>query len=315
MDVDGTEATMGENSSSSESLAEGVVAKAIPGRGIGAFAVKDFGAGECVFIEPAIFVSALAVPRKKNKELYAGLLEEMACRRLPDFDPGAHLGALVALRDLGQAGCHRLLGSKCHGTDPEPRLARLEAGVLRKAVARGLVPQAAVTFSPLDYARLRMAIQMNGFRFNGDMKKGEPDYDIGEVMFDKICRINHSCAPNLEFDLSWSSDRDTVVNSVTAIKHIAEGDELRISYLPLRLDLPVKERRRQLHEHWGFDCDCPRCMAEGGPPMSCRAPVRQASAPEVETQSVEDDSADARSSASEAGICWDDIGDPDEKER
>lgn len=314
MDAAGTQAAMEEKSASPESLAEGVVAKAIPGRGIGAFAAKDFAVGDCVFIELAIFVSSLAVPRKENKELHVGLLEEMASRRLPDFDPGAHLGALVALRDLGQEGCQRLLRTKCHGCDPEPRLAKLEAGVLRKAVARGLVPQAAVTFPPPDYARLRMSIQMNGFRFNGDVKKGEPGYDTGEVMFDKICRINHSCSPNLEFDLSWDSDQATVVNTVTAIAPIAEGDELRISYLPLRLGLPVKERRRQLHDHWGFDCDCPRCIAEGGPPVTRRASAERASEPEVKRQSAKDDTADAGSSDSEAGICWDDLADPDEKD-
>ncbi|CAE7497888.1 smyd5, partial [Symbiodinium microadriaticum] len=147
------------------------------------------------------------------------------------------------------------------------------AGVLRFAVSQGLVPQSAASFPPREYAKLRMAIQLNGFRFNLDAKEGDFGYDKGEALFDRISRLNHSCQPNVEFNLTWDNSRGNVVNTITAISDISEGEEgsfvnaqlrqeLNISYLPLRLCLAVEERRRQLLEHWEFVCRCPRCEAE-----------------------------------------------------
>ena len=58
-------------------------------------------------------------------------LAELQARRLPaDFSVNGHLGALVALRDLGPKGCRELLRKKCHGEPgqwPAARLAKQEA--------------------------------------------------------------------------------------------------------------------------------------------------------------------------------------------
>jgi hypothetical protein len=47
---------------------------------------------------------------------------------------------------------------------------------------------------------------------------------------------------------------------LTAVRHIASGEELTIHYCDPHQ--PVADRRRQLLEDYGFVCDCLRCMAE-----------------------------------------------------
>ncbi|CAJ1409564.1 unnamed protein product [Effrenium voratum] len=180
-------------------LAVGVVARHVPHCGVAAFAAKEFQAQEVVLQEEALFVSAVATPVAENEELYRALLAEQRRRRLPDFAPNAHLGALAALRRLGARRCQELLESKCCGSAadlPEPRLARQEAGVLRSCLAQGLLPPSA-SLAPLEYAKLRLAIQLNGFRFNLNAKEGDFGYDKGEVLFDNISD------PSCDYDNSF----------------------------------------------------------------------------------------------------------------
>merc|ERR1712232_1243146 len=126
----------------------------------------------------------------RNWELWQGLIREERSRRLNmAFEPSGHLGALVALRDLGADACEKRLLTKCCGDLPDSKEARREAEVLRAAARAGLVPQSFASFPPLDYAKLRLVFRLNGFRFNGDLQEGDVGYDVGEVLFDKICRI------------------------------------------------------------------------------------------------------------------------------
>ncbi|CAE7777202.1 smyd5 [Symbiodinium sp. CCMP2592] len=292
-----------------EILAPGVLARAVPGCGVAAFAARAFRRGDIVLAEEAVFFSAVCAPRRANAQLLRALHDEVARRRLPDFEPSGHLGALVALRDLGPKRCQALLASKCsgEGAPPSPRKAKAEAGVLRFAVSQGLVPQSAASFPPREYAKLRMAIQLNGFRFNLDAKEGDFGYDRGEALFDRISRLNHSCQPNVEFNLTWDNSRGNVVNTITAMSDICEGEELNISYLPLRLCLAVEERRRQLLEHWEFVCRCPRCEAEGGPPKPTEPrPAR------VPTVAHADQAPQLDGDSSSEGVGFDDLRDPDD---
>lgn len=255
-------------------IACGVLARHVPGCGVAAFAAKEFLPGDVVFQETAMFISAVDTPLPQNAELYRALLAELHARRLSaDFTPNAHLGALTALRDLGVAGCRSFLRQKCHGEPPSAKVAKHEAAPLRRMVAMGFLPSSCASLTVLEYAKLRMAIQLNGFRFNLSAQEGDFGYDAGEVLFDRISRLNHSCAPNLEFNLTWDERDATVVNSVTASKLIAATEELNISYLPLRLNLSVKERREQLPKHWGRAAGTSSTGAgfssAGGPSQAC----------------------------------------------
>lgn len=66
---------------------------------------------------------------------------------------------------------------------------------------------------------------------------------------------NHACAPNA----SASVDADGRV-CVRTGRHVAAGEEVTISYVDQ--SLPLAQRRSIIKEHYGFECDCPRCADE-----------------------------------------------------
>merc|ERR1712224_1042459 len=152
---------------------------------------------------------------------------------------------------------------------PPKKEAHREAAVFRSMLSQGILPKAASSFSPSEYARLRKVVELNGFCFNGasggnELVEGESGYDIGEVIFPEVSRINHSCLPNLSHNLFLDADGAISV-SVRATRAVEAGEELNISYVP-RIDLiAVAERRQRLKKNWGFDCGCVRCEAEFEP--------------------------------------------------
>ena len=77
--------------------------------------------------------------------------------------------------------------------------------------------------------------------------------EYGAAFYEQACRFNHDCDPNcLSIRLGGNM-------AVFACAAIAEGQELRHSYLPPRLLVcPARKRRAHLH----FECDCRRCARE-----------------------------------------------------
>jgi len=306
-----------------ESSPLGVTTREIPGRGVATFAATSYAPGDTIFRETALFASAVAAQGKGNLELWEVLKREERERRLPPFEPGVHIGALVALRDLGTKRCRADLLTKCCGDDGafDVQEEKRQAKILRSIISEGLLSQSCVGFTPNEYARLRQVVTLNGFRFNEGLDENHPHYDIGEALFHQVSRINHSCDPNAAFELSWSHEENNVVNCIRAQKAIEKGEEICISYVPIGSQLSVTERRRQLNKHWGFDCDCSRCLAEGClNPMA--SPVSTISAGKTEG----DGSCDTGCSISPSprlhsprsdgssegiGVCWDDLRDPD----
>merc|ERR1712062_858767 len=202
------------------------------------------------------------------------------------------------------------------------RTARREVAVLHSVARAGLVAQSVAAFPAAEYARLRRVMRLNGFRFNGSLCEGDVGYDVGEVLFNTVSRINHSCAPNLEFDLSWAEQYETVVIRVSAIRQIEVGEEVCISYLPVRLNLAVHERQHQLRKHWLFDCGCELCKTEvsalGTSKPAAVTPqqpkkTRTSVAPQQRVmQKLLGQAASNSDSDIEVGVCWDDLCDPDE---
>lgn len=80
----------------------------------------------------------------------------------------------------------------------------------------------------------------------------------GQGIYEVGCLFNHSCEPNLLVGYSNSNDETL---SVEATRHIAEGEELTISYIDTTL--PFALRHEQLYEHYLFQCHCSRCLKEG----------------------------------------------------
>lgn len=299
-----------------------IIVRPVPGRGFAAFAGRDFALGDTVIEEAALVVSSVATPDGANMLLFEALLQEEQARRLAVFSPGAHLGALVALRDLGPAACRARLLTKSVGDEDEmesPEDSKRELAVLKRMVSRGLLPHSVTSLSAGEYAKLRKVVRCNGFKYNAEgcpseIREGQPHYDVGEAMFDLVCRFNHNCSPNLKFNVAWSEEFGAVLNRVTALTTICQGDDLCISYLPERLNLLVSERRSALRNHWGFDCDCAKCLTEGGPVFARSSLISAVARPGrvrdggdvLESRDRETDT------SSETGICFDDLCDPDE---
>lgn len=80
--------------------------------------------------------------------------------------------------------------------------------------------------------------------------RGQGIYGVG-------CLFNHSCDPNLNVQYSEVNDETL---SVVALRDIAAGEELTISYIDTLL--PFTVRQQQLFEHYLFECRCPRCVFE-----------------------------------------------------
>lgn len=74
------------------------------------------------------------------------------------------------------------------------------------------------------------------------------------LLFEKCCRFNHSCAPNAEYGLT-----DQNHMKVRALRNIAAGEEVYISYLGNAVLLSSSLRKRLLKERYFFECACPLC--------------------------------------------------------
>ncbi|CCC69117.1 hypothetical protein NCAS_0C01270 [Naumovozyma castellii] len=78
---------------------------------------------------------------------------------------------------------------------------------------------------------------------------------FGYWIFPRASYFNHSCDPNL------TKTRKGRTMFFTLNRDIDVGSELDIDYSGV-LSLPVKERRKFLHDSWFFDCQCDRCKLE-----------------------------------------------------
>lgn len=82
--------------------------------------------------------------------------------------------------------------------------------------------------------------------------RGQGIYGVG-------CLFNHSCDPNLNVQYAAVNDETL---SVVALRDVAAGEELTISYIDT--SLPYMVRQQQLYEHYLFECRCARCVRESG---------------------------------------------------
>ncbi|EEQ97957.1 conserved hypothetical protein, partial [Perkinsus marinus ATCC 50983] len=73
--------------------------------------------------------------------------------------------------------------------------------------------------------------------------------------YSTVARMNHSCSPNAKVIFNNTTNKMEVIS----LKPINIGDEIRISYVPIDLDLNT--RRHRLKDY-GFLCNCQRCLTE-----------------------------------------------------
>jgi hypothetical protein len=100
-------------------------------------------------------------------------------------------------------------------------------------------------------ARVVSIFRTNAFRLQYVTDGGEIE-DGTEGVFSIASRINHSCCPNAGY--TWNSNLDSV--TIHAIKDIAVGEEITISYVLPTMDL---FQRWSALDGYGFVCHCPAC--------------------------------------------------------
>lgn len=80
----------------------------------------------------------------------------------------------------------------------------------------------------------------------------------GTAFYFNICRVNHSCDPNVI--VKYISDPDCgLMAAMTVLRPIQAGEELLQSYV--EQSLPFLERKNALDEY-GFECTCTLCMEQ-----------------------------------------------------
>lgn len=81
-------------------------------------------------------------------------------------------------------------------------------------------------------------------------------YDTLSLVFDRMSRLNHSCKANVSF--AWN--KVTQHGAIFALRDIAEGEELTLSYYGTNGE--YEERRGRLKETYNFECKCELCTAD-----------------------------------------------------
>ncbi|KYF41096.1 putative histone lysine methyltransferase, SET [Toxoplasma gondii ARI] len=87
---------------------------------------------------------------------------------------------------------------------------------------------------------------------------------LGVGLFRAVSMTNHSCWPNAEVDYPFLTN----AAQVTALRDIAEKEEILLSYIDE--SLPLAERQRLLKSHYKFTCGCQRCQVEAAATLLAR---------------------------------------------
>lgn len=109
-----------------------------------------------------------------------------------------------------------------------------------------------------DFVRLTMVVRFNAVELCPPSEDGNgPGTDYGHGLFEKACKMSHSCKPNCV----WMTSQDGKEKLIRAITTIEKGEELTVDYVGQSLS-SVPERREELLESKGFLCNCDRCAAK-----------------------------------------------------
>ena len=82
---------------------------------------------------------------------------------------------------------------------------------------------------------------------------------LGSALFGLPSLANHSCAPSAA--PAWGGqDAPASTLRLVALRDLAPGEAVTLSYIDD--ELPVRVRRSQLLDGYGFECGCARCLGE-----------------------------------------------------
>lgn len=204
----------------------------MPGKGLGAVAVRRILAGRIVLDDP--FVLSIKEPTQEPAS------EEEAIEQL----------SLVLIQLIGQYV--RL------PIDTRRQVAALHPHI--KAGTRGWFESRmrgmGVEFSDseLDFV-VRLYCTFNTNVFSTALPGGGLNWRIS-TLFLTTSRINHECQPNTK-----SSQTSNGHKVVTAVRNIEEGEELTLRYLDHKY-FSSSEWQTQTQQTWGFICNCPGCRSK-----------------------------------------------------
>lgn len=74
-----------------------------------------------------------------------------------------------------------------------------------------------------------------------------------KYIFDVLSILNHSCAPNLEFDTVGK------FGYCVSVRPIQRGDQVFINYMGDDVYKTTELRQKSLKDCWGFECKCDKC--------------------------------------------------------
>jgi hypothetical protein len=106
-----------------------------------------------------------------------------------------------------------------------------------------------------DFVRFTMIIRFNSVELCPPAEDGGgPGQNFGHGLFEKACKMSHSCKPNCV----WHTLADGSSKEIRVIAPIEEGEELTVDYVGCKLK-PTHVRRKELIQSKGFLCRCKRC--------------------------------------------------------
>jgi len=111
-----------------------------------------------------------------------------------------------------------------------------------------------------EFVTFAMVLRFNSVELCPPARDGNgPGKDYGHGLFEKACKMSHSCKPNCV----WLTTQDGRAKEIRAISTIEEGEELTIDYVGEVLE-PIPHRRQELLITKGFLCECSRCAGKHG---------------------------------------------------
>lgn len=108
-------------------------------------------------------------------------------------------------------------------------------------------------FSSYDLQKLPLIIEFNRFEVEYRGRRGI-------CLFPEASYFNHSCEPNVELAINYSSAKNNFFLSARAIRPIREGEEVVINYMPGNT-LPLTRLGLAMKRRWGFECNCVLCRS------------------------------------------------------
>ncbi|ORY59243.1 uncharacterized protein BCR38DRAFT_351933 [Pseudomassariella vexata] len=142
---------------------------------------------------------------------------------------------------------------------PENQVVQMEADAASTLPANhGAIFMNLSTHDEVDSYETRVAkiILTNSFDIEekGVVSREDEEEETWYTVFPEISRLNHDCRANADYHF----DVTTLTQHIHAVRPIAAGEEITISYVdPI---LPREVRRKRLETSWHFPCSCSLCM-------------------------------------------------------